>query len=71
MTLEILDHEHARRAGLGGILGVGNGSAATPRLAKLTYAPKDATTHLALVGKGVTFDSGGLTIKPVRRAWST
>ena len=62
--LEIWDHETLTERGLGGTLAVGNGSDATPRLAKLTYSPKDATTHLALVGKGITFDSGGLTIKP-------
>ena len=64
VVLEIWDHTTLTERGLGGTLAVGNGSAATPRLAKLTYSPKDATTHLALVGKGVTFDSGGLTIKP-------
>lgn len=50
--------------GCGGILGVGAGSSAPPRLVEITYAPKGATVHLALVGKGITFDSGGLTIKP-------
>jgi leucyl aminopeptidase len=50
--------------GCGGILSVGNSSASPSRLVKLTWAPKDAVAHLALVGKGVTFDSGGLTIKP-------
>jgi leucyl aminopeptidase len=64
VALEIWDHAALTKLGLGGTLAVGNGSVATPRLAKLTYAPKGATTHLALVGKGVTFDSGGLTIKP-------
>ena len=64
VALEIWDHATLTERGLGGTLAVGNGSDATPRLAKLTYSPKDATTHLALVGKGVTFDSGGLTIKP-------
>ena len=64
VELEIWDHATLTDRGLGGTLAVGNGSAATPRLAKLTYSPKGATTHLALVGKGVTFDSGGLTIKP-------
>ncbi|MFC6342688.1 leucyl aminopeptidase family protein, partial [Nocardioides hankookensis] len=48
----------------GGILGVGGGSSAAPQLVELSYAPKDAKHHLALVGKGITFDSGGLTIKP-------
>jgi len=50
--------------GCGGILAVGMGSSAPPRLVELSYAPEGATTHLALVGKGITFDSGGLTIKP-------
>ncbi|PUA79215.1 leucyl aminopeptidase [Nocardioides currus] len=62
--LEVWDHATLEERGLGGTLAVGNGSAATPRLAKLTWSPKGATTHLALVGKGITFDSGGLTIKP-------
>jgi len=50
--------------GCGGILGVGNGSSAPPRLVELSYSPAKPVAHLALVGKGVTFDSGGLTIKP-------
>ena len=50
--------------GCGGILSVGDSSASPSRLVKLTWAPKGAKAHLALVGKGVTFDSGGLTIKP-------
>ncbi|CAA9375480.1 MAG: Cytosol aminopeptidase PepA, partial [uncultured Nocardioides sp.] len=62
--LEIWDHATLTERGLGGTLAVGNGSEAKPRLAKLTWSPPGATTHLALVGKGVTFDSGGLTIKP-------
>jgi leucyl aminopeptidase len=59
-------HDEASLAslGCGGILGVGAGSDAPPRLVELTYAPKGAKTHLALVGKGITFDSGGLSIKP-------
>jgi len=59
-------HDEAQLAalGCGGILGVGAGSAAPPRLVELDYRPPGATTHLALVGKGITFDSGGLTIKP-------
>ncbi len=59
-------HDEASLAelGCGGILGVGAGSDAPPRLVELRYAPKGATTHLALVGKGITFDSGGLSIKP-------
>ncbi|MWB99638.1 leucyl aminopeptidase [Agromyces seonyuensis] len=50
--------------GFGGILGVGAGSSRPPRLVRLDYAPADARLHLALVGKGITFDSGGLSLKP-------
>ena len=64
VKLEVFDHEQLAEMGCGGILSVGNSSDSPSRLARLTYAPKGAKTHLALVGKGVTFDSGGLTIKP-------
>ena len=52
--------------GFGGILGVGRGSDAPPRLVELTWSPKDPQGHVALVGKGITFDSGGLSIKPAQ-----
>ncbi len=45
------------------LLGVGMGSSRPPRLVRLDYAPAGATAHVALVGKGITFDSGGLSIK--------
>ena len=48
----------------GGILGVGKGSARPPRLVTLAYRPSRPVAHLAFVGKGITFDSGGLSIKP-------
>jgi len=50
--------------GCGGILGVGQGSEHPPRLVELRYQPRGATRHLGLVGKGITFDSGGLSLKP-------
>lgn len=50
--------------GFGGLLGVGRGSARGPRLVKLEYSPRKAGKHLALVGKGITFDSGGISLKP-------
>jgi leucyl aminopeptidase len=62
----VLDEEQLAELGCGGILGVGQGSASPPRLVELTYSPKGAVAHLALVGKGITFDSGGLTIKPAQ-----
>ncbi|GAA3868509.1 leucyl aminopeptidase [Leifsonia kafniensis] len=50
--------------GFGGILGVGQGSTRPPRLVKVSYSPAGASRHLALVGKGITFDTGGLSLKP-------
>ncbi|GAA3685607.1 leucyl aminopeptidase [Nocardioides ginsengisoli] len=64
VTVDVLDEAALAELGCGGLLGVGAGSAAPPRLVELTYAPQDAVAHLALVGKGITFDSGGLWIKP-------
>ena len=64
IAVEILDEKALEKAGYGGILAVGGGSARAPRLVRLSYAPRGATRHLALVGKGITFDSGGLDIKP-------
>jgi leucyl aminopeptidase len=64
VKITVRDEKELAELGCGGILGVGQGSAAPPRLVELTYAPRGAKAHLALVGKGITFDSGGLTIKP-------
>lgn len=50
--------------GFGGILAVGAGSARPPRLIELTYEPERARGHIVLIGKGITFDSGGLSLKP-------
>ncbi|WP_183101314.1 leucyl aminopeptidase [Nocardioides pelophilus] len=64
LKAKVYDEAQLAELGCGGILGVGAGSDAPPRLVELDYRPQGATTHLALVGKGITFDSGGLTIKP-------
>ncbi|WP_139983992.1 leucyl aminopeptidase [Nocardioides litoris] len=64
VEVEVLDEQQLADLGCGGILSVGRGSSAPPRLVRLSYTPKKARTHLALVGKGITFDSGGLSIKP-------
>jgi leucyl aminopeptidase len=64
VSVTVRDDDELRTMGCGGILAVGDSSAAPPRLVELRYAPKGATKHLALVGKGITFDSGGYTIKP-------
>ncbi|OIH98499.1 MULTISPECIES: leucyl aminopeptidase [unclassified Curtobacterium] len=64
LTVEVLDEHALEEQGFGGILGVGRGSVRPPRLVVVRYAPESATKHLALVGKGITFDSGGLSLKP-------
>lgn len=64
VTVEIAREAQLEKDGCGGLIGVGRGSSRPPRLVTLTYSPRGATTHLALVGKGITFDSGGLCIKP-------
>ena len=66
LTLRVLDDDELAELGCGGILGVGQGSDAPPRLVEVTWAPEDARGHVALVGKGITFDSGGLSIKPAQ-----
>jgi leucyl aminopeptidase len=63
ITERVWDEAALEREGFGGILGVGQGSSRPPRLMKLVYEPAGATTHIALVGKGITFDTGGLSLK--------
>jgi leucyl aminopeptidase len=69
LEAEVLDEKMLRKLGYGGILAVGMGSEAPPRLVRLEYAPKAAKNHLALVGKGVTFDTGGYAIKQPVGMW--
>ncbi|MEU4015675.1 leucyl aminopeptidase [Microbacterium sp. NPDC028030] len=64
VTVDILDEKALADQGFGGILGVGQGSDRPPRLVRLDYSPADASRHIALVGKGITFDTGGLSLKP-------
>jgi leucyl aminopeptidase len=64
VEVEVLGEAELLEGGFGGIIGVGQGSGRPPRLVKVSYSPKGATKHLALVGKGITFDSGGISLKP-------
>ncbi|MFC7789696.1 leucyl aminopeptidase [Microbacterium sp. MAHUQ-60] len=64
IEVEVLDEAQLEEQGFGGILGVGRGSDRPPRLVRLDYSPADAGRHIALVGKGITFDTGGLSLKP-------
>ena len=64
VKVTVLDEKQLAKGGYGGLIGVGQGSVRPPRLVKLAYSPRGAKRHVALVGKGITFDSGGLSIKP-------
>lgn len=64
VAIDVLDEKALAKGGFGGLLAVGGGSSRLPRLVRLSYAPRGAKFHLALVGKGITFDSGGLNLKP-------
>ena len=65
VSVQVLDVPQIKELKLGGVIGVGQGSSQTPRFLKLTYAPAGAKGKpLAFVGKGVVFDSGGLSLKP-------
>ena len=64
LEFEVLDEEALRTGGYGGITGVGQGSTRPPRLVKISYKHPDAARTLAFVGKGITFDSGGISLKP-------
>ncbi len=65
LSVEVLDEKALRKGAFGGILGVGQGSTNPPRLVHLSYKGKGGgKTKVALVGKGITFDSGGISIKP-------
>ncbi len=63
-TVDVMDEKALRKGKYGGILGVGQGSANPPRLIRMEWRHPRATRTIAIVGKGVTFDSGGISIKP-------
>jgi leucyl aminopeptidase len=64
LAVEVLDEKALVEGGYGGIAGVGQGSVNPPRLVRLAYRHPEATRTVVLVGKGITFDSGGLSLKP-------
>ncbi|MFJ2770099.1 leucyl aminopeptidase [Streptomyces sp. NPDC087300] len=64
IKIQVLDEKALTKGGFGGILGVGVGSDSPPRLVKLSYTSSKAKKHLAFVGKGITYDSGGISLKP-------
>ena len=67
LEYEVLDQDRMRQLGMGSLLGVAKGSAEPPALIIMRYkpaTPSKSSDHLGLVGKGVTFDTGGVSIKP-------
>ncbi|MEV4888829.1 leucyl aminopeptidase, partial [Nonomuraea sp. NPDC055795] len=64
LNVEVLDEVQLKNGGFGGLVAVGQGSVNPPRLVRLSYSHADATKTLAFVGKGITFDTGGLNLKP-------
>lgn len=66
VKVTVLDEKELASGGYGGLVAVGQGSSRPPRLVKLSWSPSRAKRSVALVGKGITFDSGGLSIKPAK-----
>ncbi len=66
VRVTVLDEKALAAGGYGGLVAVGQGSTRPPRLVKLVWSPSKPTRSVAVVGKGITFDSGGLSIKPAK-----
>lgn len=64
LSVEVLAEDELAAGGYGGLMGVGQGAAHPPRLVRIGWEPAKPVDHVALVGKGITFDSGGLSLKP-------
>ncbi|MFJ3584046.1 leucyl aminopeptidase [Streptomyces sp. NPDC090127] len=64
LKVQVLDEKALEKGGYGGILGVGKGAVRGPRLVRVAYTHPKAEKTLALVGKGITYDSGGISLKP-------
>jgi leucyl aminopeptidase len=64
LGVEVFNRDQLEAMGCGGMIGVNKGSVEPPRMVRLTYTPKKAKGHLVMVGKGVMYDSGGISLKP-------
>ncbi len=64
VSVQVHDVEWLEANNCGGLLGVGQGSAAPPCLVELSYSPDNPLAHVVIVGKGITFDTGGMNLKP-------
>jgi len=67
LDLKVWDEKKLQKEGYNGLLQVGRGSSHPPRLIRLAYRARKAKAHVAFVGKGVTFDSGGISLKPAEK----
>ncbi len=63
LEVEVFNKDQLVAMGCGGMIGVNRGSVEPPRMVRLTYSPRNANGHLALVGKGIMYDSGGISLK--------
>ncbi len=64
LGIEVFNKDQLQAMGCGGIVGVNAGSTEPPRMVRLTYTPDNPVGHVVLVGKGITYDSGGISLKP-------
>lgn len=64
LKVEVYDDKALEKGGFGGLINVGKGSSRGPRLVHLSWAPRKTKNKVALVGKGITFDTGGISLKP-------
>jgi leucyl aminopeptidase len=64
LKIKVRNEKQLAEQGFGGIIAVGKGSARPPRLVELSWSPAGAERHVVLIGKGITFDTGGLSLKP-------
>jgi len=69
LDIKVWDEKKLQKDGYNGLLQVGRGSASPPRLIRLAYRTRKAKGHLAFVGKGVTFDTGGISLKPADKMY--
>lgn len=71
ISIDVVDHRRLKKEGYEGLLTVGKGGNVPPRMIVLRYKPRDAAgnLHLGLLGKGITFDTGGVSIKPAQNMW--
>jgi leucyl aminopeptidase len=69
LDVKVWDEKRLEKEGFNGLLQVGRGSSHPPRLIRLSYRPKKSRGHLVFVGKGVTFDTGGISLKPADKMW--